>query len=346
MRGLPPLLIQCGDAEVLRDEITLLAHKASLAGVAVRHELYEDCVHVFQAFLFLDASRKALQSCRHFVRTALDKRGKRRAEVKGKTKEDMDREMRQGMENERGEEVEPRTGEIKGSWRAERSAESDSEAAPANSSTNPSSSLTAKPAEGGRRADKGARRSEEHSQRSEDEAEWEEFERSQNAATGDEDSSTIDRIAGAAQPAKVVGAALGASDAAVTKKQQEAADGSMRRSKSHQEPANSIGGISSSSSSSNNPAASPQRRGDRKAVQSMTSMSLEQARSRAQAGLRQQESREAPQLARFHDPQKPLQPRIRRSTSNAAVNELLQSYNASQGGQSGLHTRVFTPDDK
>lgn len=42
--GLPPLLIQAGDAEVLRDEITLLAHKATIAGVEVQHELYEDCV--------------------------------------------------------------------------------------------------------------------------------------------------------------------------------------------------------------------------------------------------------------------------------------------------------------
>jgi len=42
--GLPPMLIQAGDAEVLCDEITLLAYKASLAGVKVRHELYEDAV--------------------------------------------------------------------------------------------------------------------------------------------------------------------------------------------------------------------------------------------------------------------------------------------------------------
>jgi acetyl esterase/lipase len=42
--GLPPMLITAGDAEVLRDEITLLAHKATLAGVDVRHELYEDAV--------------------------------------------------------------------------------------------------------------------------------------------------------------------------------------------------------------------------------------------------------------------------------------------------------------
>lgn len=44
MHGLPPLLIQTGDAEVLRDEAMLLAHKATLAGVKVRHEIYEDQV--------------------------------------------------------------------------------------------------------------------------------------------------------------------------------------------------------------------------------------------------------------------------------------------------------------
>lgn len=50
-RGLPPMLIQNGDAERLRDEGTLLAHKASHAGVIVEHEVYEDCVHVFQVSL-------------------------------------------------------------------------------------------------------------------------------------------------------------------------------------------------------------------------------------------------------------------------------------------------------
>lgn len=68
---LPPLLIQAGEAEVLRDEITLLAHKASLAGVAVSHEIFEDQVHVFQVLTFLDASRKAFQSQRNFVRHTL-----------------------------------------------------------------------------------------------------------------------------------------------------------------------------------------------------------------------------------------------------------------------------------
>jgi acetyl esterase/lipase len=45
-KGLPPMLVQSGDAEVLRDEITLLAHKATLAGVEVRHELFEDAVRI------------------------------------------------------------------------------------------------------------------------------------------------------------------------------------------------------------------------------------------------------------------------------------------------------------
>ncbi|KIY51988.1 alpha/beta-hydrolase, partial [Fistulina hepatica ATCC 64428] len=69
--GLPPLLVQCGDAEVLRDEITLLAHKARSAGVDVRLELYQDAVHIFQMFPFLDASRRAFESIGAFVREVL-----------------------------------------------------------------------------------------------------------------------------------------------------------------------------------------------------------------------------------------------------------------------------------
>lgn len=83
-KGLPPMLVQSGEVEVLRDEITLLAHKASLAGVEVRHELYEDMVcpsrnmtisqlctsfqvHVFQSFPFLEAAKHAFVSCHDFV---------------------------------------------------------------------------------------------------------------------------------------------------------------------------------------------------------------------------------------------------------------------------------------
>ena len=83
-KGLPPMLIQGGEVEVLRDEVTLLAHKATLAGVEVRHELYEDMVrrplvrisrrsssgpqvHVFQSFPFLEPAKHAFASCHDFV---------------------------------------------------------------------------------------------------------------------------------------------------------------------------------------------------------------------------------------------------------------------------------------
>ncbi|WFD34539.1 hypothetical protein MCUN1_001380 [Malassezia cuniculi] len=111
MHGLPPLLIQCGDSEVLRDEDILLAHKCSLAGVPVRHEIYEDCVHVFQFFLFLDASRKALQSARHFMRTALNKVPKRQPTiVEQGTMEQLNSEIKSGMGNVQGNKVDPDTG--------------------------------------------------------------------------------------------------------------------------------------------------------------------------------------------------------------------------------------------
>ena len=73
-------------------------------------------------------------------------------------------------------------------------------------------------------------------------------------------------------------------------------------------------------------------------------MSLEQARSRAQAGMRMQESRDAPQLAKFHGLNKPLQPRMRRTASNATINNLIQSWEA-ENGVSGLNTRVYTPHE-
>lgn len=67
------MLIQSGDSEVLRDEITLLAHKATLAGVEVTHELYEDMVHVFQMFTFLPAAKASISSVGRWVRQTLPK---------------------------------------------------------------------------------------------------------------------------------------------------------------------------------------------------------------------------------------------------------------------------------
>lgn len=71
LRDLPPMLIQSGDSEVLRDEITLLAHKATLAGVNVTHELYEDMVHVFQMFTWLPATTASINSIGRWVRQTL-----------------------------------------------------------------------------------------------------------------------------------------------------------------------------------------------------------------------------------------------------------------------------------
>jgi hypothetical protein len=52
---------------VLRDEITLLAHKATLAGVKIKHELYVDQVHVFQSFPFQAAAGVAFRSIAKFA---------------------------------------------------------------------------------------------------------------------------------------------------------------------------------------------------------------------------------------------------------------------------------------
>lgn len=71
LHDFPPLLIQAGDSEVLRDEITLLAHKATLAGVNVTHELYEDMVHIFQMFTFLPAAEAAIKSIGRWVQVTL-----------------------------------------------------------------------------------------------------------------------------------------------------------------------------------------------------------------------------------------------------------------------------------
>lgn len=92
--GLPPMLIQAGDAEVLRDEITLLAHKASLAGVKVRHELYEDAVHVFHTYPFLEVARRAFLSCREFVKLQLPEWQTSSPEaLGGQTEQEMEEEI-------------------------------------------------------------------------------------------------------------------------------------------------------------------------------------------------------------------------------------------------------------
>jgi len=50
LRGLPPLLVQVGDAELLLDDATRLASRARDAGVDVTLEVWEEMFHVWHAF--------------------------------------------------------------------------------------------------------------------------------------------------------------------------------------------------------------------------------------------------------------------------------------------------------
>ncbi|KXS21413.1 alpha/beta-hydrolase [Gonapodya prolifera JEL478] len=93
LRGLPPVLIQAGDCELLRDESIALARKYSHANQRrpslegkepalhenvhghVRHELYTDMVHVFQAFPFTKASKIAIANIGRFHRNLYSAKG-------------------------------------------------------------------------------------------------------------------------------------------------------------------------------------------------------------------------------------------------------------------------------
>lgn len=69
LRGLPPLLVQVGTAEVLLDDATTLAERARAAGVQVDLEVWDDMIHVWQAFAaILPEARDAIEHIGAFVR--------------------------------------------------------------------------------------------------------------------------------------------------------------------------------------------------------------------------------------------------------------------------------------
>ena len=69
LRGLPPLLIQVGDAEVLLDDSTRIAAKAKAAGVDVTLRVYPEMPHVWHAFApFLPEANAAIEEIGDFVR--------------------------------------------------------------------------------------------------------------------------------------------------------------------------------------------------------------------------------------------------------------------------------------
>jgi len=69
LSGLPPLLIQVGDAEVLLDDSVMFADKARAAGVDVTLEVWPEMPHVWQAFCgFLPEADQAVERLGQFVR--------------------------------------------------------------------------------------------------------------------------------------------------------------------------------------------------------------------------------------------------------------------------------------
>jgi acetyl esterase/lipase len=68
MRGLPPLLIQVGDAEVLLDDSTRVADRAKTAGVDVKIEVWPEMVHVWHVFAkILPEGQQAIDRIGEFV---------------------------------------------------------------------------------------------------------------------------------------------------------------------------------------------------------------------------------------------------------------------------------------
>lgn len=69
LRGLPPLLLQAGDAESLRDDSLRVAERAEAAGVVHELEIWPDMIHAFQLFAPMFAvSRSALGHVASFAR--------------------------------------------------------------------------------------------------------------------------------------------------------------------------------------------------------------------------------------------------------------------------------------
>lgn len=71
-RGLPPLLIQVGEHEMLRDDSVRVAKKALADGIPVKFEVWPGMVHVFQ-IRGLPESREAIEQIAEFMRSKLPK---------------------------------------------------------------------------------------------------------------------------------------------------------------------------------------------------------------------------------------------------------------------------------
>jgi monoterpene epsilon-lactone hydrolase len=68
LAGLPPLLLQVGSSEVIRDDVTAFAEKARAAGVDVTLEIWEGMVHLWHTFSYLPEAQQALERMGQFVK--------------------------------------------------------------------------------------------------------------------------------------------------------------------------------------------------------------------------------------------------------------------------------------
>jgi acetyl esterase/lipase len=67
--GLPPLLVQVGEVEALRDDGVRLAERARAAGVVVELEVWPDMIHAFHVFApMLAEAREAIERIGAFCR--------------------------------------------------------------------------------------------------------------------------------------------------------------------------------------------------------------------------------------------------------------------------------------
>lgn len=68
LEGLPPMLIQAGDLETLRDDAVRLAERARAAGVDVTLTVYDDMIHAFMLFAGVPDAKRATDEIVAFVR--------------------------------------------------------------------------------------------------------------------------------------------------------------------------------------------------------------------------------------------------------------------------------------
>jgi monoterpene epsilon-lactone hydrolase len=71
LTGLPPLLVQVGDRETVRDDSVDLAARAKAAGTDVELQVWDGVIHVFQMFPEIPQAREAIASLAVFLRNHL-----------------------------------------------------------------------------------------------------------------------------------------------------------------------------------------------------------------------------------------------------------------------------------